>query len=263
MTRRALARAFAAPGLLLGVLHCSPSTGPANLGGTSWRLVEFQGGDETVLKPDDPSKYTIAFQPDGRLSTRFDCNRGRGSWKSAGPPQLEFGPLALTRAMCPPGSLHDHLVKQWPYVRSYVIRDNHLFLSLMADGGIYEFEPMSTETTVELENTYWKLTHLGESPISREFQVKEPHLIFNTGTNRANGTGGCNQVSGSYEVDGSRLTLGPMIGTMMACEKGMETELGFTDALGKVSGWKIAGRELELTDAEGMVLARFEGLHMK
>ena len=32
---------------------------------------------------------------------------------------LEFGPLALTRAMCPVGSLHDELVRQWPYVRSY------------------------------------------------------------------------------------------------------------------------------------------------
>jgi len=42
---------------------------------------------------------------------------------------------------CPPESLHDHLVKQWPFVRSYVLEDGHLFLSLMADGGIYEFEP--------------------------------------------------------------------------------------------------------------------------
>ena len=42
--------------------------------------------------------------------------------------------------MCPPGSLHDQLVKQLPYVRSYVIREGKLFLSLMADGGTYEFE---------------------------------------------------------------------------------------------------------------------------
>jgi len=33
------------------------------------------------------------------------------------------------------------LVRQWPYVRSYVVKDGHRFLSLMADGGIYEFEP--------------------------------------------------------------------------------------------------------------------------
>lgn len=55
--------------------------------------------------------------------------------------QLKFGPMALTRALCAPGSLHDRIVKQLPLVRSYVIRNGHLYLSLMADGGIYEFEP--------------------------------------------------------------------------------------------------------------------------
>jgi para-nitrobenzyl esterase len=161
MNRRALFSDALVVGLLLGSVHCSrapekaesdaevtPST-QAGLGGTSWRLVKFEGGDETTLTPAEGAEYTIAFEPGGRLTARIDCNRGRGTWKSSGPPQLEFGPLALTRAMCPPGSLHDHMVKQWPYVRSYVIQDGHLFLSLMADGGIYEFEPMSPEGSVE------------------------------------------------------------------------------------------------------------------
>jgi heat shock protein HslJ len=147
--------------LLLGLVHCNSAreepasrteAGPAarsDLGGTTWRLVKFEGGDETILTPDDPAKYTIAFQSDGRLSARIDCNRGTGTWKSSGPPGLEFGPLALTRAMCPPGSLHDQIVKQWPYVRSYVMRDGHLFISLMADGGIYEFEPVGSEGSMQ------------------------------------------------------------------------------------------------------------------
>jgi para-nitrobenzyl esterase len=112
------------------------------LGGTSWRLVKFQGGDGTLLQPDDASKYTLAFNADGTVNARIDCNRGRGGWKSAGKGQLEFGPMAITRAMCPPGSLHDQIVRQLPNVRSYLIRDGRLFLSLMADGGIYEFEPL-------------------------------------------------------------------------------------------------------------------------
>ena len=45
--------------------------------------------------------------------------------------------------MCPPGSLHDQIVKQWGNVRSFVIKEGHLFLSLTADGGIYEFEPVT------------------------------------------------------------------------------------------------------------------------
>ncbi len=115
---------------------------PANLEGTSWQLVKFQGSDAKILSPDDKSKYTITFGTDGRVSARIDCNRGFGTWKSSGPNQLQFGPLALTRAMCPPGSLHDRIAKDWAAVRSYIINDGHLFLSLMADGGIYEFEPI-------------------------------------------------------------------------------------------------------------------------
>ena len=42
----------------------------------------------------------------------------------------------------PVGSLHDPIVKQWGYLRSYVIKNGHLLLSLMADGGIYELEPV-------------------------------------------------------------------------------------------------------------------------
>ena len=92
------------------------------------------------MHPDDKSRYTLAFGADGVVNARIDCNRGRGGWKSAQKGQLELGPMAITRAMCPPGSLHDQLVKQLPYVRSYVIREGRLFLSLMADGGTYEFE---------------------------------------------------------------------------------------------------------------------------
>lgn len=111
------------------------------LDGTSWQLVKFQGGDGTLLRPDDKSKYTLTFKPDGTVSARIDCNRGQGGWKSAAKNQLVFGPMAITRAMCPPESLHDRIVRDLPHVRSYLVKDGRLFLSLMADGGTYEFEP--------------------------------------------------------------------------------------------------------------------------
>jgi len=117
----------------------------ADLSGPTWQLVKFQSSDDTTLTPDDKSKYIITFERDGRVSVRLDCNRGHGAWKSSGPNQLEFGPLALTRAMCAPGSLHDQIAKQWQFVRSYTMKDGYLFLALMADGGIYEFEPVSSE----------------------------------------------------------------------------------------------------------------------
>jgi putative lipoprotein len=306
------------------------------------------------------------------VSARINCNRGIGTWKSPRPPQLEFGPLALTRAMCLPEPLHDHLVKQWEYVRSYVIKGRHLFLSLMADGGIYEFEPMKPEGSVNgtvrgtatyrermalppsavleatledvsradapavvigrtrvdhphnppirfaipydpsgidprrryvvrarilvdekpffitdqnypvltggrghevelmlrraavpsgamitLENTYWKLTQLGGAPVTGT--QTESHLVLDSATRRVTGSGGCNRLTGGYQVNGDRLRLSQTAGTMMACMKGMETEQAFLKALGQVTGWRITGQQLELLDSNGSVLARFEG----
>ena len=119
------------------------TTGPnstTTLEGTSWQLVKFEGADGTILTPDVKDKYTIQFAGKGRFNMRVDCNRGMGTWQSSGPNQLQFGQLALTRAMCPPDSLSDRIVKDWEFVRSYVLKNEHLFLALMAGGGIYEFQ---------------------------------------------------------------------------------------------------------------------------
>jgi heat shock protein HslJ len=135
-----------AAGKVLVAFQARPAPGPdlpaaaPKLVGTTWQLVKFQGGDGTALTPDDKSKYVIEFGATGQMTARIDCNRGRGTWKGTGASQLTLGPLALTRAKCPEGSLHDRIVKQWTSIRSFVIKDGHLFLSLMADGGIYEFE---------------------------------------------------------------------------------------------------------------------------
>jgi len=108
---------------------------PQDLAGTSWQLVRFEAADGTILTPDDPANYTVAFKSGGAVTVRIDCNRGNGSWQSSGPYQLGFAPLALTRATCsPPAPLNDRLAGDWQSVRSYVIKDGHLFTSLVAGG---------------------------------------------------------------------------------------------------------------------------------
>jgi metallo-beta-lactamase class B len=121
-----------------------PSQAASTLAGTSWKLVRFRGGDDSTLAPDDPARYTLEFQEEGRLAARVDCNRGSGTWKSDEPNQLELGPLALTKMACPPSPFADRLLKDWSHVRSYVLKDGRLYVSLMADGGIYELEPLET-----------------------------------------------------------------------------------------------------------------------
>jgi para-nitrobenzyl esterase len=137
-----LSRELSLAALLLIACACARAQYPG-LVGTSWQLVRFQVGDGRVLTPDDKSKYTFSFGTGGALSARIDCNRGSGTWKSAEPGLMEIGPFAITRALCPPGSLFDQVVKQLGEVRTYLVKDGHLYLSAMAPGGIYELEPIA------------------------------------------------------------------------------------------------------------------------
>lgn len=87
------------------------------LAGSIWRLVEFQSMDDAI--------GTWSAEPSG------DGSSGR----------FEFGPLATTRALCPPPSLDEQIAAHAEFVRSYLLKDGRLYLSLMADGGIYAWEP--------------------------------------------------------------------------------------------------------------------------
>jgi heat shock protein HslJ len=118
--------------------------GASSLAGTSWKLVKLQTGDDTTLVPDDGSKYTITFGSNGRVTSRVDCNRASSTWRSSRPGELQFGSWSRTSAKCGPGSLHDKIVTEGANVRSYSIRDGHLFLSGMSAGGYYELEPLTT-----------------------------------------------------------------------------------------------------------------------
>ncbi|MBV8134819.1 MAG: META domain-containing protein [Deltaproteobacteria bacterium] len=75
--------------------------------------------------------------------------------------------------------------------------------------------------------------------------------------------GGCNRLTGSYELNGDRLTFRQVAITMMACLKGMTTENAFMKTLAEVKTWKIVGEELELFDRDGHLAARLEAVGTK
>ena len=112
------------------------------LSGTTWRLVKFQGGDGTMQKPPIPDHFTLEFLTGGALAARIDCNRGRGSWKITPPSGIALDTKVMTRAFCGPDSIDVQIMKHLPMIRSFTMKNGHLFLSLMADGGNYEFEPI-------------------------------------------------------------------------------------------------------------------------
>ena len=126
--------------MMLAQLVTSPRGMPTSvLGGTSWRLAAITRGDGSTETVADPAKYTISFNADGSVSVQLDCNRGHGTWSSPELGKVELGPLAVTRVLCPPGSIGDRVAKDLTHVRSYTIQEGALLLVLSptADGGSY------------------------------------------------------------------------------------------------------------------------------
>ena len=94
---------------------------------------------------DDPAKYTVTFGADGRAAFQVDCNRGNGSWTAAAAASdsgsLSFGPIALTKMFCPQPSVDTTVAADLGRVRSYLLSDGKLHLSMEADSGIMHWEP--------------------------------------------------------------------------------------------------------------------------
>jgi copper homeostasis protein (lipoprotein) len=111
--------------------------------------------------------------------------------------------------------------------------------------------------THELANTRWVLMRLNDEPVNGGELQREPFIALEGNEHRVFGNGGCNRVVGGYETDGDRITFKPLALTRMACPH-MAFESAFEKALNAAARWKISGAHLELFDANGAVVARFE-----
>lgn len=134
-----------------------PSGSGNPLAGTRWRLVEIQSMDDAVgtTRPADPAAFTMTLNADGTVNMQLDCNRANGTWTvepsaDVQSGRFEFGPLATTRALCPPPRLDEQIAAQAQWIRGYLIRGGRLYLSLMADGGIWGWEPADGEAGDEV-----------------------------------------------------------------------------------------------------------------
>lgn len=123
--------------------------GPIALSDVTWQLVEFQSMDDAqgTMRPSDPSKYTMKLGTDGRAAFQLDCNRGMGSYTSEKAADglsgsINFSVLATTKALCPEPSMGEKIAMDTQHMRGWLLKDGKLNVSLMADGGIYVWEPV-------------------------------------------------------------------------------------------------------------------------
>ena len=107
-----------------------------------------------------------------------------------------------------------------------------------------------------LENTRWALTSVEGTKVEST-SPRSAFIELDAASHRLTGSGGCNQLSGEYQLEGNHLRLTGTARTMMACAGGMDVENQLVKALDDVRQWRVSGETLELLDGSGDVVARF------
>jgi len=118
------------------------------------------------------------------------------------------------------------------------------------DGGT----PTASARQMQLPGTEWALdvSALGVG------DVGSVHSWITFERDQAGGNDGCNTFSGAYEVDGRKLTFGPLAGTNKLCGSPADEVAGKVLAgLAKVRSYEAAGDTLRMQDGSGKTLLTY------
>ena len=114
--------------------------------------------------------------------------------------------------------------------------------------------PSASTGGTELVGTQWVLD-VSAFGVSGAGSVNS-WIAFARGS--VSGNDGCNAFSGSYEVDGSKLMVGPLAGTKKACSgPAEEVSREVTTALARVRAYEIRADTLRMKDAGGQTVLSY------
>ena len=117
--------------------------------------------------------------------------------------------------------------------------------------------PPSGNVPASLGKQRWRPIRIGGRAAVVAGLGRELWMELDPSTKRVTGSEGCNRFSGSYEAGNGTLRFGPLMSTKMACSL-LETETALFRALADTRRYRVRGRNLELLDDRGRVLAQLE-----
>ena len=113
----------------------------------------------------------------------------------------------------------------------------------------------------DLEGVLWRMVSYRNADSEMVQSFPEVKSIAGFENGQVTGNTGCNNYNGTYDVDGNRISFGPMASTLMACPPPeTEQEQGYLSALGMVSTFAVDGDNLEMMNEAGEVVLAYEAM---
>lgn len=221
------------------------------LAGTSWELTQYAAEGETALTMVPEVVRATADFTEDQISGSGGCNNFSGTYTTDGD-TIEIGPLASTQMACGPAvtAVESGYLARLGAATTYAITESTLTLSDGSGQAVLEYT--ATEPT-SLTGTTWAATGInngkgGVTSLVAESTVTAEFADDGTLT----GDAGCNSYTGTYEVLGDTITIGPLATTRMACEPELnEQEANYLAALENATTFTLDRDRLELRNDEG------------
>jgi copper homeostasis protein (lipoprotein) len=246
------------PGKTCGDKLPAAAAAAAPLRGTTWNLVQL-GATPVAAAPGGRRAHLRLDAKATQVSGSGGCNRLMGGFETSAN-ALRFTGLAGTRMACPPDVMAGEtaLLQALGKVASWQVAGNRLDLSDAQGTLLARFEAQPSAVP-PLRGTTWMLVELAGQAIVTPADKRAPYVLLDAKEARYSGSAGCNQLIGGFESSGAALKFKGGGMTMMACEPELMTrERELTQAMEKTASFRQEGLGLEMLDAQGQRLARFE-----
>lgn len=247
-----------------GQLHLTDAAGAGELlfaqgagspVGQTWTLVTLSGEEVPA-----GVTTTLTLDAEGNASGNAGCNQYGGGYELSGS-SISFGEVGSTKMMCeePAMGVETAYLAALATVDAWAMEGDTLTLSAAGEP-ILVFTDQGTGASAggsELVGTTWVLTGIAGMPM---LSMGEPPTVVFDAAGTVSGTGGCNQYSGEYSVDGGSISIGELASTMMACTDmmAMAFEQAFVPMLPVMTGWAIEDGVLTLTGPAPGLTMTFE-----
>ena len=205
-----------------------------------WELAEIQTGPNSSAKPDDPTRYTVMFLPEGGVAIGADCNRAVGTYTVNGG-DIDIIVGATTMALCPPESLSGNFLTDLDQASSFVFAGNgDLVLNLPMDGGFIRLQP-------SLAGVVWELQQFEAGNGDIFLPVDSRLYTFEVVPEGMIGIGSdCNRGRGSYTRSGGEIDITVLALTRAMCAPG-SFSADFVTYLNQVTGIAFVNGQLQLS----------------
>ncbi|MCA5006065.1 META domain-containing protein [Sphingobacterium bovistauri] len=221
-----------------------------------WHIISIENKtiDKKVNGKEPIFSFDLAKQEYAAIT---GCNNLMGGFELKSKNNIKFTRGVSTMMACNNMEVEQGLSKILPLISSYKISNDTLSFIDTKKNIKAQFKLKHEDNSSQLQGK-WELDYLGLSSKTLEqlFNSRKPTIEFDIKEETLVGNGGCNNYSGTYNVNGHKINFGAIAATKMACPS-LTGEALYFQNLQKISSYSVHENQLTFI-TDDIAILRFK-----